>query len=184
VILALSRTCELADFPGCLTVADWQQTLAETAWTCWQDEQHARVRSASLVVNFSDVGFIAPGPSGIYQYRDDVPTNGIVRQLPALYGLSVLDHIEAPVKFLQRAAQLLRPHGLLFLTFAFWDAEGEDLAAGAESRTRIYSATTMGKLIVDAKKCGFQLFGGGVDWTYHGNKLDDHSLASLVLTRR
>lgn len=183
VLTALSRTCNLADFPDCLTVADWQQELAETAWGRWQEEQHLRIRTGSLVVNYSDVGFIAPGPSASYQYHD-WPMNGIIHALPAVYGLSVLDHIGAPVKFLQRAAQLLRPHGLLFLTFAFWDAEGPDLAAGRESRTRIYSATTMNKLIVDTKKCGFQIFGGGVDWTYYGNKLGDHSLASLVLTRR
>jgi hypothetical protein len=25
---------------------------------------------------------------------------------------------------------------------------------------------------------------GGLDWSYHGHTLDDHTLASLVLTRR
>jgi hypothetical protein len=38
-------------------------------------------------------------------------------------------------------------------------------------------------LIRDARRAGFENF-GGTDWTYHGNFLDDHSLASLVFTKR
>jgi len=182
VVTALSRTCNLRDFPGCITVADWQQSLAEEAWALWESEYHIRTRASSLVVNYSDIGFIAPGPAAVYEYYEQ-PTNGIHRGLPAIWGLCVLDRTEAPVKFLSRAALVLRQHGLLFLTFAFWDAEGEDTAAGHQHRMRIYDERNWRKLIVDAKRAGFQTF-GGVDWTYHGNLLDDHSLASLVLTRR
>ena len=45
------------------------------------------------------------------------------------------------------------------------------------------SSQSLRKLVTDARKIGFQAF-GGIDWTYHGHKLGDHSLASLVLTRR
>ena len=51
--------------------------------------------------------------------------------MPAVYGLCVLDRIEAPVRFLTQARDILRPQGLLFLTFAYWDAEGQDTASGA-----------------------------------------------------
>jgi hypothetical protein len=100
-----------------------------------------------------------------------------------VFGLSVLEHTDAPVRFLSRAARILRAHGLLFLTFTYWDAEGPDTAAGHEQRLRIYDATSYKKLIGEARRVGFVPF-GGLDWHYHGNKLDDHSLASLVLTRR
>ena len=153
--LALSRTCALSDFPGCLTVAAWQQQLAEEAWAQWIHMHHVRTRDASLVVNYAEVPF----------------------------GLCVLDRIEAPVRFLGQAAEILQPAGLLFLTFAYWAAEGDDTASGADERLRIYSAHSYQRLIRDARRLGFENF-GGTDWTYHGDLLDDHSLASLVLTKR
>lgn len=187
--LALSRTCQLADFPGCETVARWQELLAEAAWAQWQAEHHARVREGSRCVNYSGIPFLAPGPEAYYEYTP--ATNGgppflqpIDRQLAAIYALRVLDRIEEPVRFVSRAAQVLRPHGLLFLTFAFWNAEGPDEAEGHEHRTRIYDVHSWERLIRDARKSGFAPF-GGIDWTYHGNKLGrDYTLASLVLTRR
>lgn len=182
--LALSRTCDLADFPGTLTVASWQQRLAELAWQQWLADQHVRTREQSLCVNWSGCLFTAPGPAAIYRYRGaGEASHEVERAVPAVYGLSVLDHSEAPVRFLLRAAQLLRPKGLLFLTFAFWDAEGEDVAEGHADRTRIYDVHSYKKLLAEARRAGFVAF-GGVDWAYHGDKLDDHSLASLVLTRR
>lgn len=181
--LALSRTCDLTDFPACWTVAAWQQALAEYAWQQWTTEHHVRTREQSLCVNWSGVPFTAPGPSALYQYRGE-PGTTIERAVPAVYGLSVLDHADAPVRFLTRAAQILRPGGLLFLTFAIWDADGPDCASGHTERARIYQEDSWRKLVVEAKTAGFQTF-GGMDWTYHGHKLgDDHSLASLVLTRR
>lgn len=180
--LALSRTCRFGDFTSCITVADWQQALAERAWAHWEAAHHVRTREASLVVNYADTPFLAPGPTARYQYRGQLE-QGIDHALPAIYGLCVLDRIEAPVRFLLRAKQILRPQGLLFLTFTFWDAEGPDCAAGAASRTRIYDVHSWKKLVAEARKMGFHGFGGH-DWAYHGNTLDDHSLASLVLTRR
>jgi hypothetical protein len=182
--LALSRTCNLDDFPGCLSVAAWQQRLADQAWSLWTHAQHLRTRAASLVVNGAGIEFLAPGPSAIYctapeEAREVASTLGV----PAVFALSVLDHIEAPVSFLTQAAGTLKPQGLLFLTFAYWDAEGPDTAAGCDERRRIYSAHSYQRLIREARKAGFETF-GGTDWRYHGHYLDDHSLASLVLTRR
>jgi len=179
--LALSRTCDLHDFPGCLTVAEWQQQLADIAWALWLSEHHIRTRDQALVVNWSGCPFIAPGPEAIYTY--DGQPDEIPRAVPAVYGLAVLDHADAPVRFLTRAATILRAHGMLYLTFTFWDSDGEDTALGHQQRARIYSATSYRKLLVDARRCGFQPF-GGMDWDYHGDTLDDHTLASLVLTRR
>jgi len=185
--LALSRTCELTDFPGCLTVARWQQLLAEEAWRLWIAEHHVLTREQPLCVNWSGCDFVAPGPEAIYRYRGHGEgSNGdgpIERAVPAVYGLSVLDHSEAPLRFVTRAGQILRPKGLLFLTFSFWDAEGEDCAEGWRDRVRIYDARSYTKLMAEVRKVGFVPF-GGVDWTYHGDWLDDHSLASLVLVRR
>jgi hypothetical protein len=165
-----------------VTVATWQQQLALTAWAQWLDAHHRRTREGSLVVNYSGVPFQAPGPTATYEYRVG-DRNGDRVKVPAVYGLCVLDRIDAPVAFLSRASKVLGPLGLLFLTFAYWDAEGEDTAAGHEERRRIYSAHSYQRLIRDARRVGFENF-GGTDWAYHGDWLDDHSLASLVLIKR
>jgi len=178
--LALSRTCNLRDFPNCLTVADWQQRLAEYAWSTWTALEHLRTREPSLCVNALGLPFTAPGPSPIYVGgAEDVVTEPV----SAVFALSVLDHVEAPVRFLTRAARLMPARGLLYLTFAFWDAEGPDVALGHDSRTRIYDVHSWKKLVSEARRAGFQTFGQH-DWTYHGNMLDDHTLASLVLVRK
>jgi hypothetical protein len=185
VPLALSRTCALRDFPDCLSVAAWQQQLAEAAWAQWLAAEHLRTRAGGLVVNYSGVEFLAPGPTATYWFRpeEEQPVDGQPEAVPAVYGLCVLDRIAAPVAFLSQAAGILGPRGLLFLTFAYWDAEGADTAAGHEERRRIYSAHSYNRLIRDARRVGFESF-GGMDWTYHGDWLEDHSLASLVLTKR
>jgi hypothetical protein len=188
MIAALSRTCDLEDFDGCLTVADWQQELADCAWARWLDAHHIRTREESLVVNYSGIPFVAPGPSAHYQYPAPWPGTPTPNGLPgtglaAVWGLNVLNHVEAPVKFLQRACQALRPHGLLFLTFLAWNAEGEDCAAGHDRRRRIYDMQSRQKLITECRKLGLVAF-GGIDWAYHGHWLGDHTVASLVLTRR
>lgn len=195
VTLPLSRTCNLRDFPGCVTVAAWQQRLAEAAWAHWVATHHRRTRTGGLVVNYSGVDFLAPGPHATYWHGGDgmhmhtsmlhgLP-DGLQNgdRVPAIYGLCVLDRIEAPVAFVTQAASRLGPRGLLFLTFAYWDAEGEDLAAGREERRRIYSVHSALRLIRDARKVGFENF-GGTDWAYHGDVLEDHSLASLVFIKR
>lgn len=187
---ALSRTCSLhRDFPACTTVAAWQQQLANLAWRRWEEAEHIRTREGVICVNYDPrLPFVAPGPSARYLYPGQ-PQNGITDTAPAVYGLRVLDHIDAPVRFLTRAGRILRPHGLLFLTFACWNAQGEDIASGHDQRRRIYDAASLTKLVAEARRAGFQIF-GGMDWTYHGHTMgnsrqtNDHSLASLVLTKR
>jgi hypothetical protein len=182
-LLGLSRTCDLRDFPGVITVASWQQALADHAWAMWTEAEHLRTREPSLVHNWSGCAFLAPGPSAIYHYRGQRDNGREPEQVSAVFGLSVVDHTDAPVRFLTKAGTRLRRHGLLFLTMAFWNAQGEDVAKGHEYRARIYNAQSWKKLIREARYAGFDTF-GGIDWRYHGNYLDDHSLASLVLTRR
>ena len=181
--LPLSRSCDLSDFPDCITVAAWQQSLADHTWAQWMETTHVRSREPSLVVNWSGCTFIAPGVEARYQYPGQPDNGAPAGRLPAVWGLCVIDRIDAPVRFLTRATEVLRRSGLLFLTFAFWNAEGPDTAAGAEERKRIYDVTSTKKLIAEARRLGLQNF-GGTDWTYHGHKLDDHTLASLVLVRR
>ena len=182
-MIALSRSCDLTDFAHCLTVAAWQQALADLAWQEWAEANHVRTRSPSLCVNWSGCTFVAPGAAALYQYPGEKDNGTPAGRLPAVWGLRVLDQIDAPVRFVTRAHEVLRKGGLLFLTFSFWNAEGPDTASGAEQRKRIYDVTSTKKLIGEARRIGFQSF-GGTDWNYHGHKLDDHTLASLVLTRR
>ena len=181
-MIPLSRTCRLKDFPDCITVAAWQQELAHAAWTRWVEERHVQTRTPNYCVNWSGCPFQAPGPTAIYQLRGE-PIPPLPQNLPAVFALSVLDHLDAPLRFLVDALAQVRVGGLLFLTYAFWNAEGPDLAAGNGERRRIYDATSQRKLLEDARKLDLVPF-GGLDRSYHGHTLDDHTLASLVLTRR
>jgi hypothetical protein len=181
-MMALSRTCDLRDFADCLTVASWQQQLAAHAWERWVGEAHLLTRTPSYCVNWSGCPFDAPGPTAIYQLRHQ-PEPRVPKQVPAVFGLCVLDHVDAPVRFLTESVARLRRGGLVCLTYAFWDAEGPDTAAGNNGRRRIYDAKSQTKLIAEARKLGLVPY-GGLDWAYHGNTLDDHTLASLVLIRR
>ena len=97
--------------------------------------------------------------------------------------LSVLEHVESPERFLYHLSCLLAPGGLLVLTFAFWNRCGPDLASGAHTRKRIYCPKEVTVLRQQAALLHLQPF-GGVDPTWHGSQVDDHSIASLVLEKR
>lgn len=178
-LVGLSRTCDLSDFPGVVTVAGWQQALALQAWAQWASAEPL-LATAVLVHNWSGCAFLGPADA---LYSDPGRTLTVDQRVPAIFALSVLDHHEAPRRFLGEAARQLQGGGLLFLTFAFWNAQGTDVAQGHEHRARIYNAGSWKTLMREARGLGFDLF-GGVDWAYHGHRLEDHTLASLVLTRR
>lgn len=183
-MLALSRTCDLRDFPACRSPADWQQCLAAEAWARWVPRYGlaAEAPEGSLVVNYAGTPFEAPDPAARYQLRGQgrPETNG---RLPAVFALGVLNHVVAPVTFLAEVERLLGDGGLLFLTMTYWAAEGPDTAAGHRERLRIYSVGSYARLVREARRHGFVPF-GEIDWSYHGDVLSDHSLASLVLLRR
>jgi hypothetical protein len=182
-VIGLSRTCRLEDFPGCETVAAWQQHLADCSWEVWTTLGRGNGKDVTVGINWSGCPFTTPGPCPRGPTEHLLFDQPLPRHIAAVFGLSVLDHIEAPAKFVQRAAERLCPQGLLFLTFAFWDAEGDDHAAGHEHRRRIYNNDLWKKLIAEARRAGLKPF-GGMDWSYHGHKLGDHTLASLVLIKR
>lgn len=176
----LSRTAHLADFEGCCSVADWQQALAQAAYQQWRCPHVSAwpAPAAACVLNWGAAAFTAPG--GVVaslSYGESVET--CPGQIDTLYALSVLDRVEAPVRFLRQAAGRLRPGGLLVATFAAWDADGPDEAVGCELRKRIYNRTSIRKLLMELPGVGLAPF-GGVDLRYHGDSLGDHTLASLV----
>lgn len=176
----------MEDFPGCETVAGWQQAMAACSWEVWLTLGHGTAKAKTISVNWSGVPFATPGPTPFdCQWTEAISFHQLPTRVPdaaAIFALCVLDRIEAPVRFLAHASRYLRPHGLLFLTVRFWNAEGDDHAAGHESRRRIYNADLWKKLVDEARP-EFRPF-GGMDWQYHGDKLGDHTLASLVLIKR
>jgi len=185
-MIALTRTCRLADFPGCRSAYDWQQELVREAYRCWWPKPEADLRAAHLVMNLSPGEFvplpeIAPAvrmlstPAAFLRYSALEPIASVV-------ALTVLDHIEEPATFLRHTAWDLMPGGLFVTTAAYWDAEGDDVTLDHAGRRRLYNRISWRKLIVQGAHYGLVPY-GGIDWTYHGNVLGDHTLASLVLTK-
>jgi len=182
--LALTRTASLADFERCDSVSTWQQCLAIDAYQRWLDH-HAYHHDATagygvLCYNWGAAHFRAPGFSPIYRAYGELYTAD--DPLIAIFALSVLDRVIAPLRFLRHLATQTQPDGLIVCTFAAWDAVGEDCAVGHELRQRIYDRDAWRKLLYDVKGLGLEAF-GGVDYRYHGNTLGDHTLATLVVTK-
>jgi hypothetical protein len=100
-----------------------------------------------------------------------------------MLALSVLEHVDDPNDFLYGASCLLARGGLLVLTFAFWNRCGEDTATGHERRRRIYCPKLVSALRQQAEALQLRPF-GGVDSTWHGTQVDDHTIASLVMEKR
>lgn len=185
-MIELTRTCRLADFPGCATAAVWQQALVADAYTRWSGTAVGAAGEGDgsgrvICLNWGHSRFTAPGVQPIYR-TDAYTTLRAGESLAVLIALSVLDRIEAPVRFLHHHSQQLIAGGLIICTFACWDAEGPDCAGGAELRRRIYDERAWQRLITEAGKLGLHLY-GGFDRRYHGHTVGDHTIASLVLTK-
>lgn len=179
--LALTRSCRFADFPGCRSVADWQQAIVHAAYDRWLSAPQRFVGTAhALCINWGGCAFEAPGDP-IYRLGPDIGTRRGDR-LSAIFALSVLDRVDMPMRFLKQQVERLLPGGLLVCTFACWDVEGPDCAIGKEIRRRIYNPDSWLLLVDNVRKLSLRTF-GGIDWTYHGHTLGDHTLATLVLTK-
>lgn len=173
----LTRTCRFADFPDCRSVAEWQQAIAMESYVRWG----GTLAGHRLVINWSGCAFTAETTPVITRVGADTH----IRQddtLAAVFALSVLDRIDAPLRFLRQQSERLLPGGLLLCTFAYWNASGPDVAIGHEVRQRIYDRHAWLKLIEEGRKLGLKTF-GEIDWAYHGHTLGDHTLAAWVLTK-
>lgn len=180
--LPLTRTAAFIDFRDCDSVAMWQQCVAIEAWQRWAGAPAATPDwGGVLCYNWGAAHFRAPGENPCYRsFGDPEPS---LAMLSAIFALSVLDRVAAPLRFLRHTASRLQSGGLLVCTFAAWDATGEDCAVGHELRHRIYDRASWRKLVVEIKLIGLQPF-GGVDLRYHGHTLGDHTLATLVAIKR
>lgn len=178
-LLPLNRTASLADFSDCDSIAVWQQCLGVDAYQRWLGSRESP--GLVLCFNWGASHFRAPGHDPIYRsHGDPIPRED--DPIAAVFALSVLDRIDAPMRFLRSHADRLLPGGLLVCTFSAWDADGTDVALGYQLRKRIYDRDSWRKLLHEAKSLGLQTF-GGVDLHYHGHTLGDHTLATLVVTK-
>lgn len=179
--LPLTRTAAFVDFRDCDSVAVWQQCLAIEAYQRWgrlpaQTPDYGEI----LCYNWGAAHFRAPGLAPIYLGYGDT---GIEPDcLSAVFALSVLDRVDAPLRFLRRVVNHLLPGGLVVCTFAAWDITGEDCAVGCKQRQRIYDHGSWRKLLHETRILGLASF-GGVDLRYHGDTCGDHTLATLVATK-
>lgn len=177
--LALSRTCDLQhDFPGC-DLAGWQQAMANCAHAVWQ-AAHPASAGIGWCCNCSGFPFSPPIPAVVT--TDPYAPLPADDSLAAIFALSTLNYIEAPMGFLNGRGKCLVRGGLFFLTFRAWDAIGPDCAIDHAQRIRLYDLQSWRKLITEARRSGLRPF-GGVDWRYHGHQLGDHTLATLVLLK-
>lgn len=182
MLMVLTKTASLDDYADCDSVAVWQQCLAIDAYRRWAPLGGSLFTDGCPVLcyNWGAAHFRAPGANPCYRSFGDPDSSLDV--LSAVFALSVLDRVAAPLRFLRHTVGQLQPGGLLVCTFAAWDATGEDCAVGHELRHRIYDRASWRKLVVEIKLIGLQPF-GGVDLRYHGHALGDHTLASLVAVK-
>lgn len=178
-MLPLTRTARLADFPGCVSAADWQQRHAERAYERWLALDPHPLGPVTCY-NWGAATFRAPGDDPIYHGGGDLNGDG---ELSAIFALSVLDRVDSPMKFLRTVSRRLQYGGLLVATFAAWDATGPDCALGCELRKRIFDRELWYKLLGDVRTCGLQPF-GGVDLRYRGDLLGDHTLGALTVIKQ
>jgi hypothetical protein len=160
--------------------------MADAAYARWSTDM-PDTDAPILCVNWSHCAFCAPGPLVRQQYHQwgDLPRLPYLDpsvRIGAVFALSVLDRIEAPIAFLRRQLEGLLGGGLIFATFAYWDASGPDCAIGHEIRQRIYEQNSLTLLIGNLRRLDLHVY-GGIDWRYHGHTLADHTLATLVLTK-
>lgn len=181
-----TRAANLCDFDGLCPSADaWQQQHAIDVYYRWKGglvDLTLLQTTSQLVVNWGSTRFTAPGSHA--EYYDGLARPLFLRDqsLHAVYLLSVLDRIERPQRLLRQLVPALVPHGLVILTFALWDAMGEDCAYGHQLRQRIYDRLTWKRLLQDVRTLGFRPF-GAVNFGYPGDTLGDHSLAATSLTK-
>ena len=180
-LLPLTRTASLTDYEDCDSMAVWQQCLAIDAYHRWLGDAHVPTTSEVLCLNWGAARFRSPGANPRYRSFGDPELSLDV--LSAVFALTVLDRVEAPLHFLRHQADRLMVGGLIVCTFAAWDATGEDCAVGHELRHRIYDRESWRKLVHEAKSLGLRPF-GWVDLRYHGHTLGDHTLATLVAIKR
>lgn len=185
-MIALTRTCNLADFPECHTPADWQARLVAEAYQRWWPSPEADLHAAHLLLNLSGLPIqtipeVAPALCELSTPEDFIRYTAL-KAAASIVTLMVLDHVEAPGMILRHSAGDLMPGGLFVTTAAYWDAEGDDVTRDRASRVRLYNRISWRKLIVQGAQYGLVPY-GGIDWTYHGHVLGDHTLASLVLTK-
>lgn len=211
--LPLTKACDPAvDFPrleGVLGRVDqhegaastqhpmrrWEYGLALYAWATWQ---RARTPLAAPDPPYQvlDVGgggspfhWMLEQPHTVVEVIDPVINCGIESALiapnsqDAVFCLSTLEHVEQPTTVLKAMVRALRPHGLLFLTFDYTDAEGPDEYQFAWMRRRIYTPATWQKLYKLGRELGLQRF-GGCDWAPRGAQVFDYNFASLCMTKR
>ncbi len=99
--------------------------------------------------------------------------------------VSVIEHVQDILCFVNDLARVVRPSGALFLTTDIWDPPVESTRDAAHfhwMRERIFTPKTWQMLAEEFRTKGFSYL-GEQDWEYHGNQVYDYSFASVALVK-
>lgn len=178
--------------PGQHEARRWEYALALHAWRQWTAQQAAvLLRSQWYTLDVGGAGsrFAQMLPPGVFCEVIDPTLNvGIESALiaagtqDAVFSISTLEHVDAPVAFLRAIHRALAPGGLCVLTFDFTDCEGPDEFHFHWMRRRIYTPASREKLYRECRALGFRLYGGH-DWRPHGNQVYDYTFSSLTFVK-
>ncbi len=174
----------------------WEYALALLALSEWKKQE----ASASDVISIADVGGAASSfhlmtsddttvidplqtGSGGFDYPVEVIARRHTGVYDAVVSISTFEHTSNPLAFLEACCTILKPGGLLFLTFDYAPNSGKDTYHFNWMRERIVNHLLWGRLakILHALH-GYDHF-GDVDWISHGPHVYDYAFASLCLKK-
>lgn len=105
--------------------------------------------------------------------------------VPAVFCISVLEHVEDVMRFCNDLAAMVAPGGLLFLTVDYCDALEvcpKDRYELHWMRERIFTARSLANVSAEFFWNQFQLL-GAADFTWHGPQVYDYTFASLAFVK-
>ena len=95
----------------------------------------------------------------------------------AVISLSTIEHVSEDTKFFTKLLDFANIGGLVAITFDYYPT-GEQRCGG---HIRTYSEATLVELIDIGKDKGFELLENQMDYTYHGDDVNNYTFGSLVL---
>ncbi len=180
----------------------WEYAMALRAWAVWLAREDSRRTPDERPYRLLDVGGAGSPLTTIFNRMSpprfleaqvcDPKLNHAVEHFAkgvaagcfdAVFSISTIEHVKAPVPFIKALAHLTAPGGLCFLTSDYWNCTGPDQAHFHWMRERIYNRESWVELYKACHQAGFQRL-TQADWTYHGDQLyGSYTMISMALVK-